>query len=314
MLQIPRTLRPGPLLLKFRLTFQHGVRVAYYREIARKRILDTAPVTTERYSSPEIHVLTSREDWLNLLWTLKSFYAYSGRRYALCIHEDGSLGTEALEVLQRHFPQARIVRREQADRETLAGLDGYPRCAQLRRSNTLSLKVFDFRHYLQSPRLLLLDSDVLFFAAPVELLRRLEDPAYQRNTVNADVEDAYTVDRATVRKLCGFDLCPRFNSGLGLIHKDSLRLDWIEEFLSLPGIHGHFWRIEQTLFALCSSKFGVELLPEEYRVRLEGSLDGAPCRHYVGAIRHRMYAEGMAHLLRAGLLERLRQGGNACAC
>ena len=30
-------------------------------------------------------------DWLNLLWTLKSFYLVSGRRYRLCIHEDGTL-------------------------------------------------------------------------------------------------------------------------------------------------------------------------------------------------------------------------------
>jgi hypothetical protein len=28
---------------------------------------------------------TSKNDWLNLVWTLKSFYISSGRRYALCI-------------------------------------------------------------------------------------------------------------------------------------------------------------------------------------------------------------------------------------
>ena len=60
------------------------------------------------------------------------------------------------------------------------------------------------------------------------------------------------------------------NSGLGLVHRNSIRWDWTEEFLALPGIlAGHFWRIEQTLFALCSSRYGVELLPDEYTLNLE---------------------------------------------
>jgi hypothetical protein len=93
------------------------------------------------------------------------------------------------------------------------------------------------------------------------------------------------------------------NSGLGLIHRDSIRLDWIEEFLALPGIlDGHFWRIEQTIYALCSSRFGVELLPAEYMVSLEKGLKNKPFRHYIGLIRHLMYQEGMAQLVRQGLL------------
>lgn len=313
-LRLRQTLRPGPILLKFRQTFEHGLVVAFHRQATRKRILDTPPVATDFHGPIEIHVLTSHVDWLNLLWALKSFYVYSARRYPLCIHDDGTLDAEATEILRRHFPQARIISREQADREVQRALAPYPRCSALRQTNTLSLKVFDFHHYLTSERLLLLDSDVLFFAEPTELLRRLEDSGWRRNSVNEDIEDAYTVDAQTVREHCGFELCPRFNSGLGVIHKASLQLDWIEEFLGLPGIIGHFWRIEQTLLALCSSRYGVEFLPPEYRVRLNGSSNGLPCRHYVGAIRHLMYGEGMARLARQGFLKSLRQGASVCAC
>ena len=82
-----------------------------------------------------------------------------------------------------------------------------------------------------------------------------------------------------------------------------LNLDWIEEFLQLPGILGHFWRIEQTLYALCSSRYGVELLPEEYDVFLKGNVGERPSRHYVGAIRHEMYREGMRKLVKQGFLK-----------
>lgn len=83
-------------------------------------------------------------------------------------------------------------------------------------------------------------------------------------------------------------------------------LDWIEEFLALPSLKaGHFWRIEQTLFALCSSRFGFEHLPAEYTVRLEPGLGGRPFRHYVGAIRHLMYGEGMRYLANRDFLATL---------
>jgi hypothetical protein len=152
----------------------------------------------------------------------------------------------------------------------------------------------------------LFDSDILFFQEPRYLLRCLENPDYTLNTVNADVASAYTVDPQQVKDQFKFDLIPRFNSGLGLIHKASLSLEWLEEFLSLPDILGHFWRIEQTLFALCSSRFGVELLPSEYDVRLDKGLKNCPSRHYVGKIRHLLYQEGLSTLTKQNFLQNVK--------
>ena len=286
----------GRQLLNLRLRFKHGLRAAWYRDVVRKRILKTAPVEAGDTSICEIQVLTSETDWLNLMWALKSFYHASGRRYGLCIHDDGTLTDKTRKTLSDHFPNARVLNRRTSEQEVLASLASYPRCEEFRRTNHLSPKVFDFRHYLNSDRMLLLDSDVLFFHEPTELLRRIEDPSYQKNSVNGDVASAYTVDPDVVRKLCNVDLIDRFNSGLGVIHKESLNLDWIEEFLGLPDIIGNFWRIEQTLYALCSSRFGTELLPSEYDVFLRGELGDRQSRHYVGEIRHLMYKEGIKKL------------------
>ena len=164
--------------------------------------------------------------------------------------------------------------------------------------------MFDFPFYLNSDRMLLLDSDVLFSREPAELLRLIEDPNYRLNIVNRDVASAYTVDLAEVKSRTGVNVIERFNSGLGLIHRDSLRLDWIEEFLGLRGIlEGHFWRIEQTVQALCSSRFGVELLPPVYDIRFSDGIDGSPARHYVGAIRHLFYGEGIRYLVKGRFLK-----------
>lgn len=296
----------GSLTLRFRQKFGHGLRVAYWRDVVRPRILQTRAISDTSDPTCEIHVMTSKSDWLNLMWALKSFYWASKKAYALCIHDDGSLDAESLAVLGRHFPAARIVRRAEADERIRKVLAGLPRSLDFRMTNLLAPKVFDFPEYLEADRMLLLDSDVLFFSEPTELLTAAEDTGSRINRFNADAETAYTVEPGWIAMEPGFELKPLINSGIGVVQRGSLPVEWIEEFLALPTIRqGHFWRIEQTLYALCASRFGVELLPKEYQVRLDAGLRGEPCRHYVGAIRHWMYGEGIRHLVAKGMLRDL---------
>jgi hypothetical protein len=298
---------PGALWLGVRQRFQHGLRVAWYRDVVRPRILGTPPIAGTVDKRCEIHVFTSRKDWLNLVWALKSFYVASGRRYSLCIHEDGSLANGEVAALARHFPDARIIRRQEADARLAGVLAAFPRSLRFRNMNLLAPKLFDFAAFLESDRMGLFDSDLLFFAPPAAYLARVEDPDYRSNTFNADCNSSYTVDPQAVRNYTGVELVPLINTGLALVHRRSVRWDWTEEFLAIPGIlNGHFWRIEQTLYALCSSRYGVELLPEDYAVNLEGGLGTRCFRHYIGAIRHLMYREGMARLVQDGFFDKIR--------
>jgi hypothetical protein len=61
------------------------------------------------------------------------------------------------------------------------------------------------------------------------------------------------------------------------------------------------------LYTLCSSKFGTELLPEEYTISLQEGINDRPSRHYVGQIRHLMYKEGMKQLVQNGFLNALNR-------
>ena len=296
----------GAKWLRLRHLLAGGPRAAWYRERVRPRILDAAPVTDTVDERVELHVLTSARDWLDLMWGLKSFYWASGRRYRLCIHDDGSLDDEALGALAAHFPHGRIITRSDADALMADRLDAYPRTKAFRDSNILALKATDFAAYLEGERMLLFDSDLLFFSEPFALLDRLESDRFSINAFNADVASAYVVEPQDAREQFNIFLLPLVNSGLGVIQRDLIRYDWLEEFLEFEPIRqGHFWRIEQTLFALSASRYGAELLPGEYALRLEAGIDGRPFRHYVGAIRQLLYKEGIPALVRAGLL---RQG------
>lgn len=293
-------LTAGRLVYLLKLKFGHGLQVAWYRDAVRPQILATPPIRTPDRTC-EVHVLTSQGDWLNLIWALKSFYLHSGRRFTLCIHDDGTLRDLARTELRAAFPDARLISREEADSRVNPLLAGFPRSREFRATNTLALKVFDFRAFLDAARMMIFDSDILFFAAPMELLRILETS--DRNSLNRDWRAGYTLDPAAIPSALNFKLPELINSGLGLIHKESIRYEWIEEFLTLPGILSHPHQIEQTLIALCSAKFGFTMLPAEYDIHLGPRRPGVPCRHYTGPIRHLMYSEGVRALAADGILD-----------
>jgi hypothetical protein len=292
----------GRALLKIRQNRWHRPDVLFARDFLRPKILRTPPIAGATADEAEIHVLTSEKDWLNLIWSLKSFYAHVPRRYRLVIHGDPSLSPQAADALSAHFPDARLIGHGEAREEMLDTLAGYPRCRRLRQTNTLSIKCFDFVHFLSGDRMILFDSDLLFFRRPEAFLARLDASAPPMNAFNRDISTAYAVDMDTIRSF-GHAIVPEVNSGFGIVYRGSMPLDLLEEFLGIPGLpDGHFWRIEQTLFALCASRFGVALLPDDYRVFLDGDVGERPYRHYVGAVRDKMYAEGMRKLSRTLLV------------
>ena len=65
---------------------------------------------------------------------------------------------------------------------------------------------------------------------------------------------------------------------------------------------------EQTLHAMASAVFGLELLPATYAVgTTPGIADGAVCKHYPGEPRPLLYSEGMARLVQGGFIDDLHR-------
>jgi hypothetical protein len=147
-------------------------------------------------------------------------------------------------------------------------------------------------------RFILLDSDVLFFRYPREIMDWLASDA-EECWFNEDIEESALISADSAWADLGVPLWPRVNSGLGLLAKAALDLEFCDRALGQTSIlQGHIWRVEQTLFALCASRHGKGgLLPKPYEVTLarDASSD-VVARHYVGAVRDRFYAEGLRRL------------------
>ena len=277
---------------------QNGPRTIYWRDAVRPKILNAIPRSVDPGAEIEVHMLTSSADCLNAIWSLHSLLNVCERKLAVTIHDDGTMSTDQHNAIGRLIPGSNIITRSQADTEVDTALSNYPACREFRRTNPLAAKLFDFQFYLSKPHMLLLDSDVLFFSAPTALFEAAKaHPA--KNHFNAGQRSMYTIPVSTLSQLTGLDIPVKVNSGLGMVSRESLRLDWIEEFLHLPGILSHSWRVEQTLYTLCSARFGAALLPSNYDVTLDRlARKGVPCRHYVGPIRNLFYHEGIRRLHR----------------
>ncbi|MEM6448500.1 MAG: hypothetical protein AAF704_18330, partial [Cyanobacteria bacterium P01_D01_bin.123] len=99
----------GSVLYKLREKYQHGLVTAHYRDSVRPKITNAKPLVGTSTSTCEIHVLTSARDWVNLLWTLQSFYFHYESKYALCINDDGTQEQEQFATFSRLFTESRVI-------------------------------------------------------------------------------------------------------------------------------------------------------------------------------------------------------------
>lgn len=229
---------------------------------------------------------------------LASWSSFTGQNWRVVIHDDGTLPDDARAWFRVRFPQGGIIERVEADSTMSGALNGFPKCLEYRARHPLSLKIFDMPHFAEGSRFMVFDSDILFFSRPDEILRWVSD-GEGGCWFNADVKDGTLITKQEAEEKLGVSLWARVNSGLCLLPREALSLELCEACLRETAVtSGHVWRIEQTLFAVCASKYGRGgLLPATYEVSLSrNAAPDAVARHYVGAVRNRFYAEGLARL------------------
>ena len=290
---------PGRLWWLLRRDLKRGWKASYFDYRVRPRIGEWEwPYWHETPQTVPIHVLTGEKDWELCAWMLASWFHFTEDTWRVCIHDDGTLPSEAQARLLKLFPQARIISRDDADARMDKLLAAFPLCHDYRNRHPLALKIFDIPALSDAKRIIVLDSDVLFFSYPHEIMHWVVNESLEC-WFNADVAEGSLISEKDARDDLAVKLWPKVNSGLCLLVREALDLEFCEKALGETNIlQGHIWRVEQTLYALCASRFGRGgLLPPTYEVSLrKNAADTAIARHYVGAVRDRFYAEGIKRL------------------
>jgi hypothetical protein len=255
-------------------------------------------------------MLVSARTWDAGLLAALSLEIHSQVRWPFVFHDDGSLPAAAIHRISRMFPESEVVPRSAADARASEFLARHPRCLSHRSQHNLMLKFLDTAAWARTASLIVLDSDVIFFRHPREILDWIASAA-NVSRYNEDTREKFCIPRPDIEKALAIRPAVRFNSGLVLLPTNTFDLDLAESLLAAFESTAHAPQFfEQTLYALMATRApgGAIPLPRTYEIswgywRASGSI----CRHYVGEFKHDLlYIEGAALLLLAALRSRLR--------
>lgn len=242
-----------------------------------------------------LHMVLSHSGLVMGQLTLRSLEFHSGHSWAPILHDDGTLTDADAAELKANFPDARVIRRPEADAALGAALVDFPLCRENRLKHPWFLKVFDTRHFAPHDRYIVLDSDIVFFRRPGFVLDWI---ATRPDTFwfMEDTKEKYSSDRAGLESAMGFPIWERVNSGLDLMVRPAVDLALAETFLDrCAPLAREFHFLEQTFFAVAGSAWAKGgKLPQEYEISWTNfRRPGAVCRHYVGPFKNdALFIEG----------------------
>ncbi|HEY5814257.1 MAG TPA: hypothetical protein VIT23_16580 [Terrimicrobiaceae bacterium] len=254
-----------------------------------------------------VHMLVSSQTWDAGILAAISFEHFSGRRWPLFIHEDGSVSEVQRAVIERVLPGVRFVPRSEAEARMPAHLSGHRKCLSNRNRHNLFLKFLDFPVYAPYDRFVVLDSDVIFFRRPSEILDWV-DRQQEECWFNEDTKEKYCIPRPRIERALRMKIWERVNTGICLMPKSAISLELSERLITAFETKAHHPQFfEQTLYAVMASALNRGgMLPSTYNINW-GYLKapGSICRHYVGSFKHDLlYIEGAPLLLALLVLAR----------
>jgi len=287
----------------------------YYAEEFPLAIYDSRPVPCGETRGYEVHILTRERDRTMAFWALKSFYHQLGERPPLVVHDDGSLSAESFRLFEEHFPGCTVIRAVQADADAglRAALQPLPLCElwRFRCEFQLAKKLFDVPCFGTEPFVLGIDSDILFFSKPSEIV---ECAKASVPFMSSDYQEAYDFGAAVIEKAGHrFELVPRLNSGLFGFRRDAFDFAVVEALLQAcveasPARRFQFWKgwLEQTMLASLFSRSGGGRVLDLSRYQISSMLIGEDTvsQHFVNdGSRSAFYTWGLRRLDETGFLQ-----------
>lgn len=195
----------------------------HMREVDR-RAASLPPRPVSESAADEIHMLCGRKHLGMGCLALWSFLRWIPFDVAVYVHSDGTTTPDDVQTWRSRFPNLNVVLPEEMKplRDELLERGPYPYLRKFADVNLYPPKLIDFHLAGRGDRIVMLDSDVLYFQWPDELLRAWEAarPGRERifTTFN-DIFDAYFVPLNEVEQVVGRRPLERFNAGMTIAPK-----------------------------------------------------------------------------------------------
>lgn len=237
-----------------------------YNHILLNRLQALTPIPVNGHGSKlTVAILANKKNLYESLATLYSFCFWRSNIH-VHYHEDGSLDDKDILVIKALFPGIVVFKKSIETPKVTGWLTrhGYDSSARLRGHFLFAVRLFDMLIEKTTPYLLQLDSDVLFFDEPVELLNIVANDTHN-GCYNVDDGNSYTFTPDTIAKYLDLPVLDKVNAGLLLHNFNEDFFAFADNIIKNEPQRTSSWHLEQTLFALYASYKGDFLaLPKQY--------------------------------------------------
>lgn len=248
----------------------------------------------------EIHFLSGKKFWYQTCFCAYSMVQHAETNLRPVIYDDGSLEKKYQDEIQRIFPDARFILKQEIQERLDECLppSKFPYLRE-RRANYPNMRKLTDIHVGSRGWKLVLDSDMLFFRSPTFLLNWLKSPQQLCHMV--DVETSYGYSDALMSSLTGAEIPERLNVGIcGLNSED---IDWEQlEFWCKTTIEQegtHYYQEQALTMMLMAGKPCAVAPAQDYIVmpkREEVIQPKAVLHHYVADSKPWYFRYGWKHV------------------
>ncbi|MCQ6957287.1 hypothetical protein [Mucilaginibacter aquariorum] len=233
------------------------------RKLMEKRSVELPPVISKSDGLP-VYFLTGKNYLYQTLYCIQSLSVTTATPFKFILVDDGSMNDALMERIHRQLPGAEIITQSRIGRNLQKSLpaDLYP-CLHYKRKVYPHIKKLTDIHTIPGGTWkLVLDSDMLFWNKPDELIQWLTKPEQPLHMI--DCSDAYGYSKKLMEELSGSKISPLIN--VGAIGLNSQTINWAELetwVKTLEAREGTTYYLEQALSAMLIGNSSRTVLPAE---------------------------------------------------
>ncbi len=242
--------------------------IDYARIMAGKSEMEKASVSLPAIQSfagaPRIYFLTGQKFLYQTLFCIQSLAKISAEKYQFVLVSDGSFNAQTLSLIRSKLPGADIITDDIIEKNITRTfpLDRFPNIRRRRLVYPHLKKLTDIHTTSTDSWKVVLDSDMLFWEYPEQLIKWLKSPVSPIHMV--DIEESYGYSKVLMDELCGQDIPLLLN--VGIIGLKSSEIDWneIEYWIEiLEKKEGTSYYLEQALSAMLIAGKETTILEKE---------------------------------------------------
>ena len=258
-----------------------------YREINRyseqmKLSSGDLPPVRSYAQGLSIYFLTGKKYLYQTLFCIQSLVKHSDEKFSFILVDDGSFNKGLISRIHRQLPGSTIITQEMIAQNLEKYLPErlYPYLHHKRKEYPHIKKLTDIHTIPDNPFKLVLDSDMLFWDEPKEIINWLKNPDRPLHMVDCDKSYGYSAE--LMEALCGARVRPLINVGAIGLNISQINWNHIEHWTkTLEEKEGKTYFLEQALSAMIiGNDNSVILNPGDYIVNPNEEAKGV-LHHYV---------------------------------